>query len=300
MKGYIMIKYFNRKIKTYEIENVAGGKYLEWTYSSPIGLNILELLIKKKIFSKLYGVFCDSRLSRRKIDNFIKEFNINEDEFKVDKSNYKCFNDFFARSLKNGARPIDYNVSTLISPCDGRMTAYENIDINNLVQVKGISYRLKDLIQNEDLSKKYIGGTCIILRLAPIDYHRFHFLDWGICEESKKISGHYYSVNPIALRKIPKLFCENKREYSLFHSNNFGNVLYVDIGATCVGSIVQTYTPYTQVKKGDEKGYFKFGGSTIILFFEPKKVKIDEDILEQTRLGFECKVNFGEKIGVKL
>ncbi|QGU93763.1 phosphatidylserine decarboxylase [Clostridium bovifaecis] len=295
-----MIKYFNRKTKDYEVEKVAGDKYLEWTYSSPVGLRFLELLIKKRLFSKLYGGFCDSKLSKIKINKFIEEFNIDENHFKSHKSDYKCFNDFFARNLKDEVRPIDYNTNILISPGDGRMVAYENININNLLQVKGLTYSLKDLIQNKDLAEKYIGGTCIVLRLAPTDYHRFHFLDWGICEDTHKIHGHYYSVNPIALEKIPKLFCENKREYSLFHSNNFGNVLYIDVGATCVGSIIQTYTPYVEVKKGDEKGYFKFGGSTIILFFESSKVKIDSDILEQTINGFECKVQMGEKIGTKL
>lgn len=294
-----MIKYFNRKTKSYEVENVAGGNYLKWTYSSPLGLNFLELLVKKKLFSKLYGSFCDSPLSKRKIHKFIKEFNIDENEFKSSKSNYKCFNDFFYRALKEEARPVDSNTHTLISPGDGRITAYVNIDINNLVQIKNLTYSLKELIKNENLAEKYIGGTCLILRLAPTDYHRFHFLDWGVCEETKKIQGHYYSVNPIALEKIPKLFCENKREYSIFHSDNFGSVLYVDVGATCVGSIVQTYTPYEQVVKGEEKGYFKFGGSTIVLFFEPNKVRIDKDILEQTAKGFETKVNMGEKIGLK-
>lgn len=295
-----MTKYFNRETKTYEVEKVVGDRYIRWTYSSLIGLNLLELLIKKKLFSKVYGSYCNSKLSRGKIDKFIKKFNLNEDEFKTFKSDYKCFNDFFSRSLKDNLRTINYSSKILISPGDGKMVAYENIDINNLVQVKGFTYSLKELIQNENLAKKYIGGTCLILRLTPIDYHRFHFIDWGICEDVNKIKGHYYSVNPLALEKISKLFCENKREYSLFHSDNFGDVLYIEVGATCVGSIIQTYTPYKRIKKGEEKGYFKFGGSTIILFFESNKVKIDRDILEQTSKNFESKVSMGEKIGFRL
>jgi phosphatidylserine decarboxylase len=138
------------------------------------------------------------------------------------------------------------------------------------------------------------------LRLCPTDYHRFHFIDSGIPKENHCIKGHYYSVNPIALKSIPKLFCENKREWSLFKSDNFKDVLHIEVGATCVGSIFQTYSPDTKVNKGDEKGYFKFGGSTTILFFEKDSVKIDSDILDQSKFGFECKVLFGENIGTKI
>ncbi|MCY6372704.1 phosphatidylserine decarboxylase [Clostridium ganghwense] len=295
-----MIKYFNREANSYEIEKVAGDKYLKWTYSSPIGMKLLELLIKKKFFSKYYGWYCDTGFSKGKIQKFIDNFDIDEKEFKKLKSNYKCFNDFFTRELVTEARPINYDKSVLISPGDGRVLAYENIDINKLIQVKGFTYKLTDLLQNLELAEKYSKGSCIILRLCPTDYHRFHFIDNGICDETIKINGSYYSVNPIALEKIPKLFCENKREYSIFHSENFGDVIFVDVGATCVGSIIQTYAPCKKVKKGDEKGYFKFGGSTTILFFEKDKIKIDSDIIEQTNTGFETKVCMGEKIGLRL
>lgn len=295
-----MIKYFNRKTKTYEVEKIAGGKYLEWTYSSPIGMKSLDLIVKKKAFTLAYGKYCDSVLSKRKIQKFMDDFKIDESDFKHDKSHYRNFNDFFARSLTEKARPIKFDSDILISPGDGRLFAYENIDIDNLVQIKGITYSLRELVQNDSLAEKYNDGVCLILRLAPIDYHRFHFIDDGICEKTVKIKGLYYSVNPIALNKIPKLFCENKREYSLFHSHNFGDVLYVDIGATCVGSIIQTYTPNVDINKGDEKGYFKFGGSTIILFFEKNKISIDQEIIEETRRGFECMVYMGEQIGFKL
>ncbi|KEH95638.1 phosphatidylserine decarboxylase [Clostridium massiliodielmoense] len=295
-----MIKVFNRTEKIYDIEKVAGDNYLKWIYSSPVGLNFLELMVKKKFFSKVYGKYCDSKHSSKKVSKFINEFNINEKEFILKKSDFKSFNDFFYRKLNTNARPIIYDENILISPADGRLFAYENIDIDNLIQVKGLTYSLDELLKNLELAEKYIGGTCLLFRLAPVDYHRFHFIDDGICEEAIKISGSYYSVNPIALEKVPKLFCENKREYSIFHSKHFGDVLYVDVGATCVGSIIQTYTPNESVIKGDEKGYFKFGGSTIILFFEKTKIIVDKDILEQTQKGFECKVVMGEKIGTKL
>lgn len=295
-----MIKYYDRKAKTYNIEKVAGDSYLNWTYSSPIGMFLLEKLIKKKVFSKFYGYYCNTKLSKGKIKKFIDDFDIDTSQFKDNPEAYNCFNDFFYRKLKENARPIDKVSNSLISPGDGRLTAFTNIDLKSLIQIKGITYSLYDFIKNDDVAKKYADGTCLILRLCPTDYHRFHFLDSGFCDVSKKINGTYYSVNPIALKKVNNLFCENKREWSLFHSDNFGDVLYVEVGATCVGSIIQTYSPNKKISKGEEKGYFKFGGSTIVLFFESNAVSIDKDILEQSSLGFETKVNMGETIGNNL
>ncbi|MBU5593381.1 phosphatidylserine decarboxylase [Clostridium sp. MSJ-4] len=292
-----MIKYYNRNSKQYEIEKVAGDKYLKWNYSSPVGLSLLDIFIKKKLFSKIYGQYCDSKLSKKKIDKFIKDFDIDMSLCKKRVDEFTNFNDFFIRALKNEARPIDMNKDILVSPGDGRLFAYENIDMDNLMQVKGLTYSLHELIGHKELASKYNGGVCLVLRLCPTDYHRYHFIDSGICESSNKINGNYYSVNPIALEKIPKLYCQNKREWSLFHSENFGDVILMEVGATCVGSIIQTYTPNSPVKKGDEKGYFKFGGSTTILFFKQDSIKIDEDILYQTSLGYESKVIMGEKIG---
>lgn len=251
------------------------------------------------MFSKLYGNFCDSPLSKKKIKAFIDEFNIDMSLCNKNIDEFENFNDFFARTLTPEARPIDYSENILISPGDGRLSAFENIDLNKVVQIKGYTYSLKELIDDPKVAEEFEGGTCLILRLCPTDYHRFHFVDSGTCSESKKISGFYYSVNPIALNNVSELFCKNKREWSIFNSDNFGKILHVEVGATCVGTILQTYSPEKRVKKGEEKGYFKFGGSTTILFFKKDTIKIDSDIVEQTKLGFETKVNMGETIGHK-
>ena len=295
-----MIKVYNRITKDYDIENVAGGNYIKWSYGSPIGKSLTELLIKKKLFSKLYGLYCDTSLSKKKISKFIKDFNIDMSISSSSISDFKNFNDFFIRALKNGARPISMDKNLLISPGDGRLFAYENISMNELVQVKGIHYSLSELIKDNDLAKDYEGGTCLVLRLCPTDYHRFHFIDSGIPLKNNFIKGNYYSVNPIALERIPKLYCQNKREWSVFKSDNFGDILHIEVGATCVGTIVQTYTENKRVNKGDEKGYFKFGGSTTIILLKKDVVKIDEDILNQTNLGYETMVLMGESIGKRI
>lgn len=294
-----MIQIYNRRTNKYDTEAVAGEKYINWSYESPLGKGFVELFIKRKIFSKLYGFYCDSKLSRKKISSFISNFDIDMDMCTTLSSDFKNFNDFFIRKLTKEARPINTNKNILISPGDGRLMAYTNIDINQLIQVKGITYSLSELIQDDEIAKEYNGGVCLVLRLCPTDYHRLHFIDNGTIKASNKVPGNYYSVNPTALERVPKLYCQNKREWSVFRSKNFGDIIHVEVGATCVGSIIQSYTPNQKVKKGDEKCYFKFGGSTTILFFKKNTITIDDDILLQSSFGFETKVNMGEKIGEK-
>lgn len=294
-----MIKIYNRNSKKYEVENVAGGNYIKWCYESPIGKSLTELLVKKKLFSRVYGKYCDTNLSKKKISAFINDFDIDMSICKNNINEFRNFNDFFVRELHNHARPIDMNEDKLVSPGDGRLLVYTDISINNLVQVKDITYSLSELIQDDNIAKEYEGGVCLILRLCPTDYHRFHFVDYGICEKTNFIQGNYYSVNPTALERVAKLYCQNKREWCIFHSKNFGDIIHVEVGATCVGSIVQNYKENMPISKGEEKGYFKFGGSTTILFFKPNTVIIDNDIITQSSLGFETKVNMGETIGIK-
>lgn len=292
-----MIKIYNRKTKQYEIEKVAGGRLLDTLYTTGRGKVGLELLVKRKFYSALTGFFCDRRISRRSIAGFARNFSIDMGECADKPESFKCFNDFFARKLKPSARKFDMTVGNLSSPGDGRLQAWENIDTEKLLQIKGMTYSLTELLQNKKLAQEYTGGTYMILRLCPVDYHRFHFFDSGECMETHKVKGEYYSVNPVALRKIPELFCRNKREYSIFKSDNFGDVLYVEVGATSVGSIIQTYTPEKRVSRGDEKGFFKFGGSTVLLFFKRNMVKIDDEIIKQTNEGFETIVLAGDVIG---
>lgn len=293
-----MIKFYNRKTKTYEVEKISGEKLLNWLYNSK-NINFLNLVAKKKFFSYVYGKYCDTKLSTSKIKSFVDDFNINMNESLKSIDNFTSFNDFFTRKLKSHSRSIRGNENILISPADSRILAFENIDINKIVQIKGSNYSFKELLSSDKLCEKYIGGSCVVFRLCPTDYHRFHFIDSGICTKTNKINGYYYSVNPIALQKIPSLFCKNKREWSILKSNNFKDILYMEVGATCVGTIVQTYTQNKEVSKGQEKGYFKFGGSTLILFFEENTVSFDKDILKQSKLGYETKVLIGEKIGEK-
>lgn len=294
-----MIKVYNRQTNTYEEEKVAGIKYITWCYESPVGKGLTELFIKKKLVSYLYGKYCDTKLSKKKIRPFIDNFDIDMNISTKKLDEFLSFNDFFIRQLNKESRPIANSSDKLISPGDGRLLAYDNISMDKLIQVKNLTYSLSELLGDDKIALEYDGGVCIVLRLCPTDYHRFHFVDSGIPTSSKFIDGSYYSVNPTALERIPKLYCQNKREWSLFKSDNFDDIIHVEVGATCVGTIIQTYTPGERVQKGEEKGYFKFGGSTTILFFKKGTISLSEDILLQSSLGFECKVVLGETIGYK-
>ncbi|MFZ5969454.1 MAG: phosphatidylserine decarboxylase [Bacillota bacterium] len=295
------IFYIDRRTGERKKEVVAGDLFLKWLYGTTHGEGLLELIIKRKVFSSVYGKLQDMTWSSRKIKKFIQQLEIDMLEAEnEDIASYKCFNDFFARKLKVNARNIVYDSDRLISPADGRVFAYENIDVQKVIQVKGQEYSLVELFGDEELAEAYMDGVCVVIRLCPADYHRFHFPDSGIVEDHKRIEGDYYSVNPISLRKITKVYCQNKRELTEFQSEHFGPIILVEVGATCVGSIVQTAAPRQYVQKGQEKGYFKFGGSTVIMFLMKNTVNIDQDILKNTENGLETKLNMGETIGRRI
>lgn len=295
------IYYIDRKTNEKKKEIVAGEKLIKWAYESTSGKTLSELLFKRKFLSYYYGRLQDKPSSIKKIPSFIKGLEIDMSEaIKEEALEYLSFNDFFIRELKPGARKVEQDTNLLASPADGRVFAYDNINVNKILQVKGMEYSLSELLGDRALAQRFQGGSYYIIRLCPADYHRFHFCDSGIPKETKKIKGYYYSVNPMALRKVAQLYCKNKREITLFDTDNFGTMAYVEVGAAAVGTIVQTFNPTEWVKRGDEKGYFKFGGSTVILFFEQGKVKVDDDILKNTEDGYETKVNMGERIGRKM
>ena len=286
------IRYVDRATAQIKTEQVMAGGWLFWLYNNPVGELSLNAVIKRKFASEWYGKRMDKPGSVNKIAPFVKKYHIRMSDFQ--KKDYKSFNDFFIRKLKPGARKIDTNKNVVISPGDGKIQAWGNIEYQYFI-VKGYSMNLHDFLRNDSLARVYHDGSLILLRLSPADYHRFHFPVSGKLSPVVKIKGEYYSVNPIALRQDIRIFCENKREYQIIHSKKFGSVLMSEIGATFVGSIIQTHRGDTAIK-GEEAGYFKFGGSSIILLFRKGKINIDADLLRNTRNHLETQVLMGEHI----
>ena len=294
------IEYIERKTGEIKVEKVPGEKYLKFLYYNPLGELPLNLVVKKKFLTEYYGKKMDKPESVKKIPSFIEQADINIAEAKKRVEEFKSFNDFFYRELKEGARTVDYRENVLASPADGKILAFENLDIEKEFYIKGDKFTLEEFFADKGLANKYKDGVFMIIRLAPIDYHRFHFPADGEISESKLIDGVYYSVSTYAIKKNFRILCENKREYSILKTKKFGDIAMFEVGATMVGGIKQSYKSNSYVKKGEEKGYFYFGGSTCVLVFERGKVKIDEDLLENTKKGIETKVYMGEKIGISL
>jgi len=285
--------FVNRATHNLDTEKIAGEFWLRWLYGNPTGEMTLEALVKRKFISDWYGKFMDKPSSVEKIAPFVKEFGINMNE--VADTNFNSFNDFFIRKLKPSARPVDTSLMAIVSPGDGKLLAYPDISNANFI-IKGVKFNLYGFLQDSTLANEFSGASMYILRLCPTDYHRFHFPLSAEVLYSKKIDGSYYSVSPIALREKIKLMTENKREYTVMKNSYVGKFIMAEVGATMVGSIIQTYKKQI-VCKGAEKGYFKFGGSTIVLLFKHGSVTIDKDLIENTAKGYETAVKMGEHIG---
>ena len=290
------IIYINRYTGEKEREKVLGEASLRWVYGTGTGKLALHLLIKRAFFSRLLGAMKNTRSSARSLADFVQQYNINMDEAARPLSDYTSFNDFFYRKLKPGARPICEG-ATVALPADGRHSAWQDASRITGVFVKGQSFDIPALLGNKELAKKYATGAVILSRLCPVDYHRFHFPTAGVPEAPIRIPGPLASVSPYCLRHKLSWLWTNKRELTILHTDELGDVLCLAVGATGVGSIYQTYTPGQAVEKGAEHGYFAFGGSTVMTFFEPGRVKIAEDLLANTAAGYETFARQGDLLG---
>jgi len=290
----MQITYIDRKTKELKTENPPAKIFLKFLYHNPFGRYTLLPIVKRKLISEIYGRFMDKSSSAKKISQFAKQFDIDLSELKKNLDEYTSFNDFFCRRLKKGARKIEQG---FVSPGDGRLIAFENISELKNFYVKGRDFTLDEFLQNKNLANRYSQASLLILRLAPNDYHRFHFPYNGIPSKTTKIKGKYNSVSPHALKVyFTTVFCQNKREFLSLKTKDKNEILISPVGATMVGSIIETYSSETEVQKGDEMGYFKFGGSSIVILVDKDKIKIDKDILENTQNKLETFVRLGEKI----
>lgn len=291
----MQIKFLDRSTGEIKTEVPPAEGLLKFLYHNPFGKTAILPIAKRKFISELYGRKMNRSSSAQKIKDFVEQFAIDMTESVKSISEFTCFNDFFYRKLKPEVRPIG---NGLVSPGDGRLLAFERvIDVNNFY-VKGRRFTLREFLSDKTLADKHKNSSLLILRLAPNDYHRFHFPYDGVPSEITKVKSSYYSVSPYALvRNFARVLCENKREYCILSSKDKGDIVVAPVGATMVGSIIETYEANRQVDKGSEMGYFAFGGSTIVLLVDRDKLKIDADILANTKNGLETYVKMGEKIG---
>ena len=264
---------------------------LRFLYKNAVGRIILKPLTSRTV-SNIAGKFMDSRLSKPLISSFVKKNGINLDDFYSD--SFKCFNDCFTRRIREYLRPVDMVEDAFISPCDGLLSAY-TVTEDMRLNIKGSEYSLSRLLVNPDLAERYAGGTCLVFRLCVNHYHRYVYIDNGTKGGNLFINGRLHTVRPIALESVP-VFKENCREYTVMHTDNFGDVTQVEVGAMLVGKI-KNHHDETDISRGEEKGMFLYGGSTVILLIEKGRAKIDSRFFEATERGEETDVMLGERIG---
>lgn len=272
-------------------ENGMQDRLLEWMYTHRMGQAMLRLLICPSV-SRIGGKLLESGISRFMIEPFIKSHSINMKEYEEEE--YRSYNDFFKRKLKPDARSISMNPEDFISPCDSRLSVYR-ISGQEQFQVKHAEYTLKSLLRDKKLASKYAGGYIWIFRLCVEDYHHYIYVDNGRELLRRRISGAFHTVNPAAGDRVP-IYKENTREYSIVKTENFGEVIQMEVGAMLVGRI-ENRRKQECVKRGQEKGNFAFGGSTVILVTREGRVRPDEDILGNSGKGIETKVKLGERVG---
>lgn len=275
-------------------ENNMQDKVLSVLYGTRAGRALLGVLVRPAV-SKLAGLFLDSAASKFLIYPFIKCAGIDMSEYI--ETNYRSYNDFFTRRVKSSCRVTDMTPEHLISPCDGKLTVYPITD-DSIFTVKNTAYTLESLLKSRKLARHYSGGTLLMFRLCVNDLHRYRFIDDGTKTRTHHINGVFHTVHPTAGNYYP-IYKENTREFCVLKSANFGNVLTMEVGALLVGRIVN-YSAKKEVKRGEEKGRFEFGGSTIIICLEKDTAVIDEDIIANSTEGIETIVKSGEKIGVAM
>jgi len=298
------IRFHHRYHRRIETEKVYGEKWLRFAYENPVGRSFVWLLARRRVFSLYYGRKMNHRASAQRVLPFIVAYDVNVEEFTKSPFDYRTFNEFFYRALKPAARPIAPGDDVAVFPADGRHLAFPDVDAADGFYVKGMKFTLAELLgeagrpeAERPLTNLFAGGAMLISRLCPVDYHRFHFPVAGTPDTPRLINGWLYSVSPVALRRSLRYLVENKRVITVVDAPGFGRVAVIEVGATNVGSIRQSFLPGRAVAKGEEKGLFAFGGSCVITLFQRGRIRFDADIVAQSAEHVETYARMGDRLG---
>lgn len=281
------MKIYDRSTDTYEEIVQYGAGKLAFLYNNPLGRLLLGIAVSPFV-SNVYAWKNSRKSSAKKIPGFIKEHNIDMSDY--ENREYKSFTDFFTRKIRYGKRPVDMAPEALISPADSKLLVYE-IEKDTTLRIKGRTYTADEILADSENAGEFAGGYALVFRLTVDDYHRFCYPDRGCLISRRLIKGKLHTVSPVS--KDHKIYMENTRSVNLLKTENFGTVAYIEVGAMLIGRIVDNGTDVFE--KGQEKGYFEPGGSTVVILV--KNVEIDKDIMEQSASGIETKVRYGERIG---
>ena len=264
---------------------------LRFLYGTVMGRLVLKLLCMRWI-SRLCGRFLDSGISKPLIRPFVRRHGIDHREYASEE--FRSFNDFFSRKIKEDRRPAALEPSALIAPCDGLLSAY-HISENTVIPVKQSKYTISSLLGGDSASEHYQNGICLVFRLCVEHYHRYCYIDGGVKGPNVFLPGKLHTVRPVALEKFP-VFTQNCREYTVIRTENFGDVVQMEVGAMLVGKIKNWHGP-GNVRRGEEKGMFLYGGSTVIVLLEKGRAHLPEELYQATEDRIETPVQMGQRIG---
>lgn len=295
-QGMEPIRYRNRYTGRVEVESVYGEAWLRWAYETSVGRFALRLAGARPWFSRWYGWRMDRPASRAKIAPFIRDFGVDTAEFAEAPDSFRTFNEFFFRELKAGARPVDPDPRAVVFPADGRHLGFASLSAASSFFVKGQRFDLAGFLRDPGLVRQYAGGAAVFSRLCPVDYHRFHFPVAGVPTAPRLVNGWLSSVSPVALRRNLHYLWQNRRWLTAIDTHA-GSVLMAEIGATNVGATTYTFVPGQPVARGEEKGYFRFGGSAVLTLFEPGTVRLTNDLLAAGAESIELYARMGDRMG---
>lgn len=287
----LRLQVYHRKNNSYYEDVQYGGGFLKKLYGTKFGRLVMPVVLSRGV-SKMGRIYTDTILSKGAIPSFIEKNHIDMGEYEERK--YKNLNDFFTRKVREGKRPVAGNADVLVSPADSKLSVYP-ITEGERILVKGNEYTVANLVGEQADISDYQGGMCLVFRLSVDDYHRYCFPTNGEVRKCYDIKGRLHTVCEISEKY--KVYQENSREIMIMSTAQFGEMIMIEVGALMVGRIVNHEV--SAFAKGQEKGYFRLGGSTIILLLRKDAVQLDEDILSHARKGIEVKLRYGEQIGVR-
>ena len=282
-------------------ERVYGGRWIKLLYGTSVG-KLISSAIALPPVSRFYGWLQDRPASRKKVQPFIEEFDIQIDDFLPEEGRsadapYSTLKKFSTRRVADAARPFA-PPPAFPAPCDARYFAYESQNDSVQVPVKGAYFKADALVRNDEWNGYFKDGPAFVARLCPVDYHRFHFPDDGEMLATWRIPGALHSVNPWALAFREDIFMINERQVSILETKQFGKLAYVEVGATCVGKIQQTHQG-KHFARGDEKGMFLFGGSTVIVIGERGRWSPNSQLVTNSKQGIETYLKMGQPLGMQ-
>jgi phosphatidylserine decarboxylase len=291
------LTYYDRHSGEQQSERVFAAGFLYWSYNSRVGRTLTRWVFAQPLVSKAIGWLARRRWSRRWIEPFARHMNVDPREARDQLESYSCFNDYFVREYAQSLTKASTPSTACVAPSDGKLLILPDLDPCESIRIKRSMFNLQALLGSKHLGTWFAGGTAVICRLGLADYHHFHFPVDGVPQQAQAIQGKLYAGGPYGWRWPTSFYAENYRMVTLINSDLFGIVAQIEIGAFTVGSIRQQYDPGQRVNRGDKKGYFELGGSTIVLIFPAGTVKIDSDLCSHSEQQIETNIRIGESIG---